>query len=99
MYSSPPIWLTVDHLQNDDLYVIKYEFQNENGKPIQVKCDAREMDHRGSNQPGLGKYTIIDKRLCNVKFIKIGAGHGDFEFETVWRYEKAARYSANFNSR
>ena len=72
MYSSPPIWLTVDHLQNNDLYVIKYEFQNEDGKPIQVKCDAREMDHRGSNQPRLRRYAVIDERLYNVKFVKKG---------------------------
>jgi len=66
MCSSPP----VDRSPNDDLYVIKYEFHNEDGKPIRVKFDAREMDHRGSNQPGLGRYAVIDERLYNVKFIK-----------------------------
>ena len=99
MYSSSPIWLTVDSSPNDDPYVINYEFQNEDGNPIRIKCDAREMERKGFNQPGLGRYAVIDERLCNVKFVKKGVGTWGFRVEMVWRYRKATRDSANFNSR
>jgi len=58
--------------------MIKYEFRNQDGNPIRVKCDAREMDRTGSNQPGLGRYAVIDERLCKVKFVKKGVGTWGF---------------------
>jgi len=57
--SSHSIWLTIDCLSNDDLYVIKCEFQNEDGKHIQGKCNAREMDKRGSTGLALFSRELI----------------------------------------
>jgi hypothetical protein len=36
------------------------------------------MDRTGSNQPGLGRYAVIDERLCNVKFVMKGVGTWGF---------------------
>jgi hypothetical protein len=36
------------------------------------------MDRTGSNQPGLGRYAVIDERLSNVKFVKKGVGTWGF---------------------
>jgi len=96
MYSSPPIWLIVDRSPNDDSYVIQYEFQNEDGKPIRVKCDAREMDLTGSNQSGLGRYAVIDKHFCNVKFIKKGVETWGFRVRDGLQIQKGEEIFRGF---
>jgi hypothetical protein len=85
MCSLPRIWLTVDHKSTDDPYVIKYEFRDQHGEPVRIKCDARFMvseerkkQLQGCNRPGLGRYAVINERLCNVKFVNKGVGTWGF---------------------
>ena len=57
----------IDLSPNHDLYLIKFQFQSDR-HPIRIEYDAREMVRKGHNQPGLGRYAVIEEHHCNVKF-------------------------------
>jgi len=56
-----------------DQYLIKYMYKDEtSGHLTRIKCDATKMENKGHNQPGLARYAVIDRRRCNVKWVKKG---------------------------
>lgn len=68
--TSPPLLaLTItDRAPYPSAYVIKYEFEDETGEPVRLKCDATEIIPKGNNYPGLARYAVIDERRADVKF-------------------------------
>jgi hypothetical protein len=66
--------LTLDRTDSTDPYLIKYMYRDETtGSTTQIKCDATKMHFKSHNHPGLARYAVIDKRRCNVKWVKSGA--------------------------
>ena len=39
---------------------------------VRVECDATEMVPKSHNQPGLGRYAVVDPQHSNVKFGRNG---------------------------
>jgi hypothetical protein len=54
-----------------DQYLIKYMYKDgTSGHITRIKCDATKMDFKSHNHPGLTRYAVIDRRRCNVKWVK-----------------------------
>ena len=65
--------LMLDRTGSTDQYMIKYMYMDEaSGNVTRIKCDATKMHFKSHNHPGLARYAVIDRRRCNVKWVKKG---------------------------
>jgi len=65
--------LTLDRTGSTDHYLINYMYMDEApGHITRIKCDATKIHFKGHKHPGLARYALIDRRRCNVKWVKKG---------------------------